>query len=353
VPSHKEADVILDPILGWFSNDLAIDLGTANTLVFAKGKGIVVSEPSVVAVAHEGRGVDRVRAIGREAKQMLGRTPGNIVAIRPMKDGVIADFEITEAMLRYFITRVHDRKRMVRPRIVIAVPSGITEVEKRAVRESAMSAGAREVYLIDEPMAAAIGAGLPVTEPSGNMIVDIGGGTTEVAVISLSGIVYANSTRVGGDKMDEAVINYVKRKYNLLIGERTAEMVKVNIGTAYPIDEVQSIEVKGRDLVAGVPKILEIKTEEVREALAEPVNAVVESVKIALEQTPPELAADIVDKGIVLVGGGSLLHNLDVLLRETTGLPVMLAEDPLTAVVEGAGRTLDELPLLKDIAIRS
>jgi len=346
--------VILDPILGWFSNDLAIDLGTANTVVYAKGRGIVVSEPSVVAVARDSRGVDKVRAVGREAKEMLGRTPGNIVAIRPMKDGVIADFEITEAMLRYFITKVHDRKRMVRPRIVIAVPSGITEVEKRAVRESAMSAGAREVYLIDEPMAAAIGAGLPITEPSGNMIIDIGGGTTEVAVISLSGIVYANSTRVGGDKMDEAIINYVKRKYNLLIGERTAELVKINIGTAAPIEGgVESMEVKGRDLVAGVPKILELKSEEVREALSEPVNAVVESVRIALERTPPELAADIVDKGIVLVGGGSLLRNLDYLLRESTGLPVMLAEDPLTAVAIGTGRTLDEIKLLKDVAIRS
>jgi len=345
--------VILDPILGWFSNDLAIDLGTANTVVFAKGKGIVVSEPSVVAVARDSRGVARVRAVGKEAKEMLGRTPGNIVAIRPMKDGVIADFEITEAMLRYFITKVHDRKRMVRPRIVIAVPSGITEVEKRAVRESAMSAGAREVYLIEEPMAAAIGAGLPITEPSGNMIIDIGGGTTEVAVISLSGVVYANSTRVGGDKMDDAIINYVKRKYNLLIGERTAELIKINIGTAYPGNEIESMEVKGRDLVAGVPKILEIKSDEVREALSEPVNAVVESVKIALERTPPELAADIVDKGIVLVGGGSLLRNLDYLLRESTGLPVMLAEDPLTAVAIGTGRTLEEIPLLKEVAIRS
>ncbi|MCC6640147.1 MAG: rod shape-determining protein [Deltaproteobacteria bacterium] len=345
--------MILDPILGWFSSDLAIDLGTANTLVFARGRGIVVSEPSVVAVVKDGRGPDKVRAVGREAKEMLGRTPGNIIAIRPMRDGVIADFEITEAMLRYFIARVHNRSRLVRPRIVVAVPSGITEVEKRAVRESAMSAGAREVYLIEEPMAAAIGAGLPVTEPSGNMIVDIGGGTTEVAVISLSGIVYSNSTRVGGDKMDEAIINYVKRKYNLLIGERTAEIVKMNIGTAYPTEEIRSMEIKGRDLVGGVPKTLEIKSDEVREALMEPVTAVVEAVKIALERTDPELAADIVDKGIVMTGGGALLANLDILLREETGLPVMVAEDALTAVALGTGRTLDELRLLREVTIRS
>ena len=345
--------MIFDSVLGWFSNDLAIDLGTANTVVYAKGKGIVVSEPSVVAVARDARGVDKVRAVGKEAKEMLGRTPANIVAIRPMKDGVIADFEITEAMLRYFIARVHDRKLLVRPRIVIAVPSGITEVEKRAVRESAMSAGAREVYLIDSPMAAAIGAGLPVTEPSGNMIIDIGGGTTEVAVISLSGIVYSNSVRVGGDKMDEAIVQYIKRKYNLLIGDRMAEEMKIEIGEAYPGNEVLTREVKGRDLVSGIPKTIVINSDEIREALSEPVNSIVDAVRICLERTPPELAADIVDKGIVLVGGGSMLRNLDVLLRETTGLPVMLAEDPLTAVAIGTGRTLDELPLLKEIAIRS
>jgi len=344
---------LFNRILGWFSNDLAIDLGTANTLVYVKGRGIVVSEPSVVAVTKDGRGPDKVRAVGREAKEMLGRTPGNIVAIRPMKEGVIADFEIAEAMLRYFITRVHNRSTLVRPRIVVAVPSGITEVEKRAVRESAMSAGAREVYLIEEPMAAAIGAGLPVTEPSGNMIVDIGGGTTEVAVLSLSGIVYSNSTRVGGDKLDEAIINYVKRKYNLLIGERTAELVKIKIGTAYPTDDIRSLEVKGRDLVAGVPKTLELKTDEICDALAEPVNTMVESVKLALESTPPELSADIVDKGIVMTGGGAMLANLDLLLREATGLPVMLAEDPLSAVVLGTGRCLDELDLLRDVAVRS
>ena len=345
--------MILKRILGWFSSDLAIDLGTANTLVYARGKGIVVSEPSVVAVVKDARGPDKVKAVGEEAKEMLGRTPGNIVATRPMKDGVIADFEVAEAMLRHFIERVHNRSSsLVRPRIVIAVPSGITSVEQRAVREAALSAGAREVYLIEEPMAAAIGAGLPVTEPSGNMIVDIGGGTTEVAVISLSGIVYSNSVRVGGDKMDDAIISHVKRRYNLLIGERTAELIKITIGTAYPTPEIHSMEVKGRDLVAGVPKTLEIKSDEVLEALQEPINAVVEAVKIALERTPPELAADIVDKGIVMVGGGALLRNLDVLLREQTGLPVMLAEDPLTAVALGTGRCLDELALLREVTIR-
>src|SRR6478736_2120032 len=344
--------MLFDWVYGLFSNDLAIDLGTATTLTFVKGKGIVSNEPSVVAVQRAGNGVKKVLAVGKEAKEMLGRTPGNIVAVRPMKDGVIADFEVTEAMLRYFITRAHNRRTLVRPRIIICVPSGITEVEKRAVRDSALAAGAREVYLIEEPMAAAIGAGLPITEPSGNMIVDIGGGTTEVAVISLAGIVVSKSMRVGGDKMDEAIVQYVKRKYNLLIGERTAEMIKKEIGSAYPLEEPLTVEVKGRDLVAGVPKTLVVNSDEIREALMEPVHQVVESVRIALERTPPELASDIVEKGIVLAGGGALLRNLDVLLREETGLPVMLAEDPLTAVVMGAGKVLDELTLLRDVTIQ-
>ena len=344
--------MFLDRLLGAFSNDLAIDLGTANTLVYAKGRGIVSNEPSVVTVQRDSHGVDRVRAVGKEAKSMLGRTPGTIRAVRPLKDGVIADFEVAEAMLRYFIQRAHDRARLLRPRIVISVPSGITEVEKRAVRESALSASAREVYLMEEPMAAAIGAGLPITEPSGNMIIDVGGGTTEVAVISLSGIVYSASVRVGGDKMDEAILNFVKRKYNLLIGERTAELIKVGIGSAFPVDEVKRMVVKGRDLVAGVPKTLEINSEDVREALAEPVSGIIEAARAALEETPPELAADIADKGIVLTGGGSLLAHLDALLREETGLPVMLAEDPLTAVVMGCGRCLDEIELLRDVALR-
>ena len=343
---------MLDRLLGFFSNDLAIDLGTANTLVYAKGRGIVSNEPSVVAVQAGSRGVDRVRAVGHEAKQMLGRTPDSIRAVRPLREGVIADFEIAEAMLRYFIQRAHDRSTLLRPRIVISVPSGITEVEKRAVRESALSASAREVYLIEEPMAAALGAGLPVTEPSGSMIIDVGGGTTEVAVISLSGIVYATSVRVGGDKMDEAILSHVRRKYNLLIGERTAELVKIELGTAYPADEHREMIVKGRDLVAGVPKSVELTTEDVREALVEPVNRIVEAAKSALERTPPELASDIADKGIILTGGGVLLRNLDVLLREETGLPIMLAEDPLTAVVMGCGRVLDDVGLLKDVALR-
>jgi rod shape-determining protein MreB len=338
-------------LLGVFSNDLAIDLGTANTLIYVKGEGIVCNEPSVVAVQKDARGGRRVLAVGAEAKRMLGRTPGNIDAIRPLKDGVIADFEIAEAMLRYFIQKVHNRKTLVRPRIIIGVPFGITEVEKRAVRESAESAGAREVYLVEEPMAAAIGAGLPITEPTGNMIVDIGGGTTEVAVISLAGIVFSRSVRVGGDKMDEAIVQYIKRKYNLLVGERTAELIKITIGSAYPSGEVQTMEIKGRDLVAGVPKTVEITDEEIRDSLLEPINQIVEAVRIGLERTPPELASDIIDKGIVLAGGGALLRNLDTLLREETGLPVMLADDPLTAVVMGAGKVLDEIALLKEVTL--
>lgn len=345
--------MILDPILGMFSDDLAIDLGTANTLVYVKGKGVVCAEPSVVAVHKDSRGMRKVLAVGRDAKEMLGRTPGNIEAIRPMREGVIADFEITEAMLRYFIRKVHNRRTLVRPRIIVCVPFGITEVERRAVRESAECAGARDVYLIDEPMAAAIGAGLPITEPSGNMIVDIGGGTTEVAVISLAGIVYSKSIRVAGDKMDEAITQYLKRKYNLLIGERTAELIKIGIGSAYPNGEIKTMEIKGRDLVAGVPRVMEVNSEEVREAIAEPVYSIVEAVKVALERTPPELAADIVDKGIVLAGGGALLTQIDVLLREETGLPVTIAEDPLSAVVYGTGKALDQLDLLKGITVNS
>ncbi len=345
---------IFNAIWGMFSNDLAIDLGTANTLVYMKGKGIVVSEPSVVAVKTGAAGQRKVLAVGKDAKEMLGRTPGSIVAIRPMKDGVIADFDYTEEMLRYFIRKVHNRKNLVRPRIVICVPSGITQVEKRAVRESAESAGAREVYLIEEPMAAAIGAGLPITEASGNMIVDIGGGTTEVAVISLAGIVYSQSVRIGGDKLDEAIVQYMKRKYNLLIGERTAETVKIGIGNVMAAgDEVKRMEVKGRDLVSGIPKTLEINSDEIREAMSEPVNTIVEAVRIALERTPPELAADIVDKGIVLAGGGAYLKNLDILLRQETGLPVVVAEDPLSCVVLGYGAVLDQLDLLRQVAVSS
>jgi len=341
----------LDGLLGVFSSDLAIDLGTANTLVYVKGKGIVLSEPSVVAVRLD-RTKNRVLAVGSEAKKMLGRTPGNIVAIRPMRDGVIADFEVTEAMLRHFITKVHNRRRLVRPRIIIAVPSGITQVEKRAVRESAESAGAREVFLIEEPMAAAIGAGLPITEPTCNMVVDIGGGTTEVAVISLAGIVYSRSLRVAGDKMDEAIMQYIKRKYNLLIGERTAEIIKTAIGNAYPDpSDLETIEVKGRDLVSGIPKILAIDSEEIRTAISEQIDAIVETVKIALEQTPPELAADIVDRGIVLTGGGALLKNLDKLLMGESGLPITVTEDPLSTVALGSGEAIDSIDILKQVMI--
>jgi rod shape-determining protein MreB len=344
--------MLLDKLAGIFSDDLAIDLGTANTLVFARGKGLICSEPSVVATTSEGNGRgERVLAVGHEAKEMVGRTPGTIRAVRPIKDGVIADFEITEAMLRHFIQRAHNRKKLLRPRIIICIPPCITSVEKRAVRESALSAGAREVYLIEEPMAAAIGAGLDVTAPTGNMVVDIGGGTTDVAVISLAGIVTSRSIRCGGDKMDEAIINYVKRKYNMLIGERTAEIAKLTIGNASPQAKTTTMEIKGRDLVAGIPKVVEATSDEIREALVEPIQSIVETVHLALEDTPPELAADIVDRGIMLVGGGSMLRDLDLLLREETKLPILRSEDPFTAVATGAGRALDNLSLLKEVAL--
>ena len=344
--------IILDSLLGVVSDDLAIDLGTANTLVYVRDQGIVLSEPSVVAIRTDSYSKNRVLAVGAEAKNMLGRTPGNIVAIRPMQDGVIADFEVTEAMLRHFIHKVHRRRKFVRPRIVVAVPSGITPVEKRAVKESAESAGAREVFLIEEPMAAAIGAGLPVTEPTCNMIVDIGGGTTEVAVISLAGIVFSKSIRVAGNKMDDAIASYIKRYYNLLIGERTAETIKTAIGNAYPSgDYLESIEIRGRDLVSGIPKILAIDSEEIRNAISEQVDAIIETVRIALEQAPPELAADIVDKGIVLTGGGALLKNLDKLLLEETGLPITVTEDPLSTIAIGSGKVLENLDILRQVMI--
>jgi len=332
-----------------FSDDLAIDLGTANTLVFVDGQGIVLREPSVVALNNH---TNEVQAVGMEAKQMLGRVPDGITAIRPMKDGVIAHFEVTERMISHFIRKVHNnRKTLVRPRVIVAVPSGVTQVERRAVRDSAESAGAREVFLIDEPMAAAIGVGLPIQEPSGNMIIDIGGGTTEVAIISLSGIVYSKSVRIAGDEMDEAIVSYIKRKYNLLIGESMAEDVKIQIGSAYPMGEPMTMEVKGRDLVAGIPKTLVISDEEIREALADTFREIVEAVKISLECTPPELAADIVDKGVVVAGGGSLIKGIDVLLREAIGLPITLASDALSVVAQGAGKVLGDPILLEKVSL--
>ena len=331
-----------------FSSDLAIDLGTANTCVYAHGKGIVVNEPSIVAI---NKVTGRVEAVGREAKEMLGRTPGNIVAIKPMKDGVIADFEITEKMLTYFIKQAHNRKMGVRPRIVIGVPSEITQVEKRAVKDSAYRAKASEVYLVEEAMAAAIGAGMPITEPAGNMIVDIGGGTTDIAVISLAGIVYSKAVRVAGNSMDEAIIQYIKKTYNLLIGERTSEEIKKRVGSAYGLDDRITREIKGGHLIEGVPKTITITDEEIREALAETVNVIVDAVRVALERTPPELSADIVDRGIVLTGGGSLLKNLDKRLREETGLPSAMAEAPLSSVVLGAGKMLSDFGLLRKISI--
>ena len=338
----------MNSIYNMFSSDLAVDLGTANTLIYIKGRGVVSSEPSVVAI---NSGTKEILAIGQEAKNMLGRTPANIIAVRPMKDGVIADYDTTEKMIRYFILKVHNRRALVRPRMVICIPSGVTQVEKRAVKDSAIQAGAREVYLIEEPMAAAIGAGLPIQEPSGNMVVDIGGGTTEVAVISLSGIVYANSVRVGGDEMDDNIVNYIKRQYNLLIGTATAEDLKIKLGSAFPLENEIKTEIKGRDLVTGIPKTIEISDSEIREALKESITKIVDAVRIALEQTPPELSADIVDRGIVLTGGGALLKNLDKRLSHETGLPIIVSDDPLKAVVLGSGKVLDDIDLLRKVAV--
>jgi len=329
--------------LGLFSNDLAIDLGTATSLVFVKGRGIVLCEPSVVAIQ---RGSSKVLAVGDEAKRMVGRTPGNISAIRPLKDGVIADFEVTEAMLRYFIKKAQPRK-LNKPLVVVAIPSGITEVEKRAVRDSALRAGARDVYLVEEPKAAAIGVGLPIHEPGGNMIIDVGGGTTEMAVISLDGVVVSRSIRIAGDEMDQAVIEHLRKAYNLMIGERTAEIIKIQIGSAYPLDEELTMEVRGRDLVTGLPKMVTVTSEEIREALSEPIRAIVESARLTLEKTPPELSSDLIDRGIVMAGGGSLLRGLDKLIAEETGLPVHIADNPVTAVALGVGRGLDNIRYLR------
>ena len=335
-------------LFGYFSHDLAIDLGTANTLVYARGRGIVVDEPSIVAINKK---TNKVAAVGHEAKKMLGRTPGNIVAIKPMKDGVIADFDVTEEMLKYFIRKAHNRNHLLSPRIVICIPSEITQVEKRAVRESALRAKASEVFLVEEAMAAAIGAGLPITEPSGNMIVDIGGGTTDIAVISLSGIVYSRSVRVAGNEMDESITQYIKRKHNLLIGERTAEQIKINIGSAAPLEQPMTMEIKGRDLIEGIPKTIEITDDEIREALSDCIATVVNALRVALERTPPELSADIVDNGIVLTGGGALLKNLDLRIKAETGLPVYPAEEPLSSVVLGTGKMLQEMSLLRQISL--
>ncbi len=342
--------MLFDFILGKFSGDLAIDLGTANTLIYMKGKGIVLNEPSVVAIQRDSRGSKKVLAVGLEAKKMLGRTPGNIVAIRPLREGVIADFDSTQAMIRNFILRVHKRKSLVRPRIIVSIPSGITQVERRAVRETVESAGAREVFFIEEPMAAAIGAGLPVMEPTCSMVVDIGGGTTEVALISLSGIVCSKSVRIAGDKMDEEIVQYIKKNHNLFIGERSAEIIKMTIGDAYPDGELRTVDVKGRNLISGIPSIVEINSEEIREAIREPVNIIIATIKNVLENAPPELAGDIVERGIVLTGGGALLKNLDLLIKAETGLPVAVADDPLSVVARGAGMALDHIDILKAVS---